>query len=140
MESLVDEQIIGWCLYRFFTSFVFLCVVPEVFPRDRVQFLCSGTVDASLCSFPWSFQEHGEDGEQYRHQSRMSGQVRVYRPRMNRVHCDISSCERNAPTFCHNFISLNFRQKISSVDFHVGFGDILPFQKPVYERLCCHIL
>lgn len=109
MESLVARTNYRLVLIQIFHFLCLSLVLPEVFPRDRVQFLCNGTVDASLCSFPWSFQEHGEDGEQYRHQSRMSGQVRVYRPRMNRVHCDISSCERNAPTFCHNFISLNFR-------------------------------
>lgn len=67
--------------------------VTEMFPRDRVQFFCDGTVDAGLCSFPWSFQEHGEHSEQYRHKSRMSGQVRVHCPRVDWVHCDIGTFE-----------------------------------------------
>ena len=74
------------------------CHLPKVFPRDWVQLFRHGAVDAGLCSFPWCFQEHGEDGEEYRHESRVSGQVGVHRPRVDWVHCHIGTCEGKAPT------------------------------------------
>lgn len=58
-------------------------ILPEVFSRDGVQFLRHSTVDAGLSSFPRRFQKYGQDGEQQHHESRVSGQVRVHRPRMD---------------------------------------------------------
>lgn len=66
-----------------------------MFPRDGVQLLCQCTVDAGLSSFPWRFQEHGEDGEENGHESRVSGQVRVHGPRVDRVHRHLGTCDDN---------------------------------------------
>lgn len=51
-----------------------------------MQFLCQSTVDAGLSSFAGGLQEHGKDGEENGHESRVSGQVRVHGPRVDRVH------------------------------------------------------
>lgn len=57
--------------------------LPEMLPRDGVQLLCRGAVNAGLGSFPRSLQEHGEDGEQDGHDGRVPGQVGVHRPRVD---------------------------------------------------------
>lgn len=59
--------------------------VAEVLARDGVQLLGHSAVNAGLRSFSWGLQEHGEDGEKYRHERWVSGQVRVHCPRMYRV-------------------------------------------------------
>ena len=69
-----------------------LCV-PEVFPRDGVQLVGDGTVDARLRSFPRRLEERGEDGEEYRHEGRVPGQVRVHRARVHWVHRHIGIWE-----------------------------------------------
>lgn len=66
-----------------------------MFPRDRVQLLCYSTVDGGLCSFSRGFYEHGEESNEYRHESWVSDQVSVHRPRMDWVHCHIGTCENN---------------------------------------------
>lgn len=60
-----------------------------------MQLLCQSTVDAGLSSFPRRFQEHGEDGKENGHESRVSGQVRVHRPRVDRVHRHLGTCNDN---------------------------------------------
>lgn len=60
-----------------------------------MQFLCQGTVDAGLSSFPGGFQEHGKNGEENGHESRVSGQVRVHGPWVDRVHCHLGTCDDN---------------------------------------------
>lgn len=59
-------------------------------PRDGVQLLGGGAVNAGLGSFPGRLQEHGEDGEQDGHDGGVPGQVGVHRPRVDGVHRHIA--------------------------------------------------
>lgn len=97
------------------------CHRPEVFPRDRVQLLCHGTVDAGLCSFPRGFKEHGEDGEEYRHEGWVSGEVRVHRPRVDRVHRHIGICEENRPASVSPLF--NLQSIINELNLSSGWRD-----------------
>lgn len=60
-----------------------------------MQFVCQCTVDAGLSAFPGRFQEHGKDGEENGHKGRVPGQVRVHRPRVDRVHRHLGACGDN---------------------------------------------
>lgn len=62
------------------------CVLPEVLPRDGVQLLGHGAVDAGLRALARRLQEHGEDAEEDGHERGVAGQVRVHRARVDRVH------------------------------------------------------
>ena len=54
--------------------------------RDGVELLGHGAVDGGLGDLLGGLEEDGADGEEDGHQGRVSGQLRVDRSRVKRVH------------------------------------------------------